>query len=96
MEYRKTKNLLNNTLNQPAKFRTKNWVVINNKSHGTYNTNSQIKFKTSMLRSHLYDYSHAYILVSGTIAVENTSSKSTSGAAVNNPNIEVLFKNCVP
>ena len=49
-----------------------------------------------MLRSHLYDYSHAYILVSGTIAVENTSSKSTSGAAVNNPNIEVLFKNCVP
>ena len=35
-----------------------------------YNTNSQIKFKTSMLRSSLCDYSDAYILVSGTIIVE--------------------------
>ena len=31
------------------------------------NTNSQIKFKTSMLKSSLCDYNAAYILVSGTI-----------------------------
>ena len=36
---------------------------------GMYNTNSQIKFKTSMLRTILCDYSHAHILVSGTITI---------------------------
>ena len=63
MEYEKIINLLDNTPNQPTKFRTKNWDKIND-SHGTYNTNSQIKFKTSMLRLILYDYSDAYILLS--------------------------------
>ena len=61
MEYQKTINLLENTPNQPTKFRTKKWVEINDESCGTYNTNSQIKFKTSMLRSILSDYSdHIY------------------------------------
>ena len=36
---------------------------------GTYNTNSTIKFKTSMLMSSLCDYSDAYILVNGTITI---------------------------
>ena len=49
MEYQKIINLLNNTTNQPTKFWTKNWVEINNESHGTYKTNSQIRFKTAML-----------------------------------------------
>ena len=31
--------LLGNTPNQPTKFRTKNWVEINDGAHGTYNTN---------------------------------------------------------
>ena len=69
MEYQEIINLLDNTPNQPTKFRTKNWVEINDESHGMYNTNSQIKFKTSMLRSNLCDYSDAYILVKGTISV---------------------------
>ena len=47
-------------------------MEINDDAHGTYNTNSQIKFKTSMLKSSLCDYSDAYILVSGTIKVPNT------------------------
>ena len=46
MEYRKLINLLDNTPNQPTKFRTKNWVEINDDARGTYNSNSQIKFKT--------------------------------------------------
>ena len=54
--YQKVINLLDNTLNQPTKFRTKNWIDINDESHGVYNTGSQIKFKTSMLRSVLCDY----------------------------------------
>ena len=47
-------NLLDNTPNQPSKFRTKNWGKINYDLRGTYNTNSQIKFKTPMLKSNLY------------------------------------------
>ena len=37
-------NLLENTPNQPSKFRRKNWVEINDDVLGTHNTNSQIKF----------------------------------------------------
>ena len=44
MEYQKIINLLDNTPIQPTKFRTKNWVEINNDAGGTYNTNSEIKF----------------------------------------------------
>ena len=60
-------NSLDNTPNQPSKFRTKDWVEINDDARGTYSTNSQIKFKTSLLRSRLCDYSDAYTLVGGTI-----------------------------
>ena len=60
---------LNNTPNQPFKFRTKNWVELNDDVLGAYNTNSQIKFKTTMLKSSLCDYSDAYLLVKGTITV---------------------------
>ena len=62
MEYQKIANLIDDALNQP-KFKTKNWVEINDESRGTYNVNSQIKFKTAMLKSSLCDYSDAYTLV---------------------------------
>ena len=63
MEYKKVTNLLDNALNQPSKFRTKNWVEINDDSGGTYNANKQIRFKTTKLKSSLCDYSDTYILV---------------------------------
>ena len=62
MIYQKIINLLDNTPNQPSKFRTKNWVEVNTDLHGTCNANSQIKFKTLILRSSVCDYSDAYIL----------------------------------
>ena len=37
MEYQKIINMFHNTTNQPTKFRTKNWVEINDDSRGTYN-----------------------------------------------------------
>ena len=43
MEYQKTINLLDNTPYQQTKFRTKNWVEINDYSRGTYSTNSQVE-----------------------------------------------------
>ena len=75
--------LLNNAPNLPSKFRTKNWVEINDESRGTYNVNSEIKFKTTMLKSSLCDYGDAYILVKGTMTVGDTSAV---GANANNTN----------
>ena len=66
MEQQKIINLLDNTRNEPSKFRTKNWVEINDNVRGAYNTNCQIKLKSSMLKSSFCDYSSAYIFVSGT------------------------------
>ena len=68
MEYHKIINFLDNTSNQLTKFRTKNWIEINDNACGTYNTNIQVKFKTPMLKSSLCDYSDVYILASGTKA----------------------------
>ena len=70
MEYQQIINLLENTPNQPTKFRTKYWVEINDDARRTYNTNSQIKFKNSMLKSSLCDCSDPNILVSGTIKID--------------------------
>ena len=94
MEYQKIVNLIDdNTLNQPSKFRTRNWIEINDESRGAYNVNSQIKFKTTMLKSSLCHYSDAYILAKVTISINNTAAQ---GAAANNTNKKVIFKNCAP
>ena len=66
MEYQKVANLLDNASNEPSKFRTRNWVEINDESRGTFTIND-IKFKTTMLRSNLCDYADAYILVKRTV-----------------------------
>ena len=52
MKYQKIANLLDNEVgltesNEPSKFRTRNWVEINDESRGTY-TNNDIKFKITM------------------------------------------------
>ena len=83
--------MIHDASNQPYKFRTKNWVEINDESRGIYNVNSQIKFKTIMLKSSLCDYSDAYILIKGTITVNNTAAADTDA---NDINKKVIFKNC--
>ena len=62
MEYQKITNLLDDITNQSSNSRTRNWVETNDESKGKYD-NSNIRFKTSMIRSNLCDYSDAYILV---------------------------------
>ena len=59
---------------------------------GAYSRNKQIRFKTTLLRPSLYDYSDAYILVKRNITVNNTVSAATDP---NNRN-KVIFKNCAP
>ena len=83
--------MLENTPNQPTKFRTKNWVEINDDSRGTYNTKTQIKFKTSMLRTSLCDYNDANILVGGTIAITGVGDNDVV-RRLNKRNKGVIFK----
>ena len=98
IEYQKTINLLDNTTNQPSKFKARGWVEINDESKGRYD-NKNIRFKTTTIRSSLCDYSDVYIfsdaysLVKGTVIVPNAA---TLGAAVNNKNKKVIFKNWPP
>ena len=96
MEYQRIANLLDdNKSDQPSKFRTKNWVEINDESRGTYNVNSQIKFKTTLLKSSLCDYSDAYILVKGTITIEGAGADAAARQA-DERDKGVIFKNCTP
>ena len=88
MEYQKITNLIDHASNQPSKFITKNWVEINDESRGTYNVNSQIKFKTTTLKSSLCDYSDAYSLVKGTITGSNTAA---ADADANNTNLKIVL-----
>ena len=46
-----------------------------------------------MLKSSLCDYSDPYILLKGTLAVNN---KAAADADEDNTNKKVIFKNCVP
>ena len=70
MEYTKTLNILDNEVSQPSQFKTKIWVQTNDDVRRIYNTNSQIAFKTTMLKLSLCDCSDAYILVKGTIIIK--------------------------
>ena len=65
--------MLDDTTNQPSKFRTKNWTEINDESKGVHKAGSRIKFKTPMIRSNLCDYSYAYIHVKATITIPSTA-----------------------
>ena len=65
----------------------------NQPSYGMYSTGSQVKFKTSMIILSLCDYSDTCRLVKGTITVTKTVAE---GAARNNRNKNVKFKNCIP
>ena len=94
MENQKVANLLDNASNQPSRFRTRNWIEINDDSRGTY-TNTDIKFKTTMLKSDLCDYADAYIFVKGTITI--TGAGDDAAARQLDERIKgVAFKNCAP
>ena len=83
METQKIMNLLNGFDNEDSKFATKKCYVINDESKGNYSLENVINFLTEPIESSLCDYSDAYILVTGNIAV-------TGG----NANTKVAFKNC--
>ena len=94
MEYQKIANLLNNESDQPPKFSRRNWVEINDESRGNY-ANSNIKFKTTMLRSNLCDYADSYILVKRTITITGAGANAGERQA-DERDKGVTFKNCAP
>ena len=87
--------MIDDASNQPSKFRTKDWVEINDESRETYNVNSQIKFKTTMLKSSLCDYSDAYILVIGRITITGAGDDAAARQA-DERDKGIEFKNCAP
>ena len=95
MEYQKIANLIDDASSQPSKFKTKNWVKINDESRGTCNVNSQIKFKTTMLKFSQCDYSDAYILVKGKITIAGAGDDAAARQA-DERDKGVAFKNCPP
>ena len=66
-----------------SKFVTKKWVEVNDLSSGQYSVNKNIKFKTSMLRSDLCDYSETYIVVKGTVTVEGDNDDKKTNEKTN-------------
>ena len=89
MEFNKINNLLGPPHDEVPRFITKNWIEVQSQSGSTYNTSKPIRFKTSMLRSDLCDYSDAYVLVKGKITVINPNDNA-------NLNKELTLKNNTP
>ena len=74
MEYKNVTNLLDATSDNVARFLNKKWIEVHDQSGNAedrYKPRKQIRFKTSMLRSDLCDFSDAYIVVEGTNTVKN-------------------------
>ena len=94
MEYQQIANLLESTSDNLSKFRTRNWVEINYESRGNY-ANSDIRFKTTMLRSNLCDYADSYILDKGSITITGAGDDDAATQA-DERNKEVTLKICAP
>ena len=73
MEFNKINNLLGPAHDKLPRFITKKWIEVQSQSGSTYNTSKPIRFKTSMLRSDLCDYSDSYVWVKGKITVTNSN-----------------------
>ena len=65
MEFQKIINFLDTISDNKdlPKFITKKWVEVYDQSQENYNPNKEIRIKTSIVRSDLYDFSDAYIVV---------------------------------
>ena len=89
MEFNKINNLLGPAHDEVPRFITKKWIEVQSQSGNTYNASKPVRFKTSMLRSDLCDYSDAYVCVKGKITVTDPN---------NNANFDrrLTLKNSVP
>ena len=84
--------MLESTSDNLSKFRTKNWVEINDESRATY-TGDDIRFKTTMIGSNLCDYEDSNILVKGTITITGAGDNASERQQYERDK-GVTFKNC--
>ena len=98
MEYQKITNLLGTTLDEIPRFIIKKLIKVHDQlgnADDRYKPNKQIRFKTSMLRSDLCDYSDAYIVVKGMITVadpNNANYDKTLAFKNNSPGTSCISK----
>ena len=93
MEYQKITNLLSTTSDNVPRFITKKWIEVHDQSgNDRYNPSKQIRFKTSMLRSNLCDFSDAYIVFKGDI----TLTKNAGSCFIDIREGFLAFKNNAP
>ena len=76
MESNKINNLLDPAHDKVPRFITKKWIEVQSQSGSIYNTSKPIRFKTSMLRSDLCNYSDAYVWVKETINVTDPNNNA--------------------
>ena len=90
MEFQKIVNFLDRTSDDKdlPKFITKKWIEVDDQSGGNYIVNKEIRNKTPMLRSDLFNFNDAYIVVKGIITVTEPDNAKR--------NKEVAFKNNAP
>ena len=94
MEYDKMNNLLLSEESENlSKFVTREYVKVNSLSN-TYDENKSIRFKTPMLRSDLWDYADAYILIKGTITVNDIVNGAEN--QIIRRNRKIILKNNAP
>ena len=88
-EIQKIVNLLNDSNNEPSKFATRKWYIVNDQNNGQYaegnENHSTIKFEAKVIKPNLFDYSDANILVIGDITITDIAADTN-----------VSFKNCAP
>ena len=85
METQKIVNLLNRSENEYSKFATKKQYVSDSETKGGYSRKNPINILTKSINSSLFDYSDAYVLVTGNINVEGADN-----------NTKVAIKKCAP
>ena len=89
MDFNKIINLLGPAYDKVPKFITKKWIEVQSQSGNTYNASKPRRFKTSMLRSDLCNYSDAYVWIKGKVTVTDPN---------NNANFDrrLMLKNNAP
>ena len=94
MKYQKIITFLDNTSNQVSEFRIKNWIEIHHQSRAVNNTNRNIRFTTTMLKSVLCDYKDAYILVKGRTTISGEGADVAARRADERNKVVIYKKKC--
>ena len=92
--------MLNSSENEFSKFTTRKWFVIDSEPEGSYSHHDQIRFLAKSIELRFFDYSGAYILVIGNIAVTRSIAAAGDNPIHKNEPFtaasQVPFRNCGP